>query len=62
LLAHGTDDAMVPFASMAEAEAALTDAGVSVETLSCPGVGHGIDEEGLRHGGQFLQRVLSAQD
>jgi phospholipase/carboxylesterase len=61
LLAHGTDDAMVPYDSMAEAEVALTDAGVSVETLSCPGVGHGIDEEGLRRGGQFLQRVLSAQ-
>jgi phospholipase/carboxylesterase len=61
LLAHGTDDAMVSFESMAEAELALTEAGVSVETLSCPGVGHGIDEEGLRRGGQFLQRVLSAE-
>jgi phospholipase/carboxylesterase len=61
LLAHGTDDAMVPFDSMAEAEAALIDAGITVETLSCPGVGHGIDEEGLRRGGQFLQRVLSAE-
>lgn len=61
LLVHGTDDAMVSYDSMAEAEAALTDAGVSVETLSCPGVGHGIDEEGLRRGGQFLQRVLTAE-
>jgi phospholipase/carboxylesterase len=60
LLVHGTDDAMVSYDSMAEAETALTGAGVSVETLSCPGVGHGIDEEGLRRGGQFLQRVLSA--
>ena len=60
LLVHGTDDAMVPYDSMAEAEIALTDAGVTVETLTCPGVGHGIDEEGLRQGGQFLQRVLSA--
>jgi phospholipase/carboxylesterase len=60
LLVHGTDDAMVPYASMAEAEIALADAGVAVETLTCPGVGHGIDEEGLRQGGQFLQRILSA--
>jgi phospholipase/carboxylesterase len=61
LLVHGTDDAMVSYDSMAEAEVALSDAGVEVETLSCPGVGHGIDEEGLRRGGQFLQRVLSGQ-
>ncbi len=61
LLVHGTDDAMVPYDSMAEAESALTGAGVAVETLTCPGVGHGIDEAGLRQGGEFLQRVLSAQ-
>jgi phospholipase/carboxylesterase len=60
LLVHGTEDAMVPYDSMAEAEVALNDAGVSVETLSCPGVGHGIDDQGLRRGGEFLQRVLSA--
>jgi len=59
LLVHGTDDSMVPYASMAEAESALSDAGVAVETLTCPGVGHGIDDQGLRRGGEFLQRVLS---
>jgi phospholipase/carboxylesterase len=51
---------MVPYDSMAEAEIALSDAGISVETLSCPGVGHGIDDQGLRRGGEFLQRVLNA--
>jgi phospholipase/carboxylesterase len=61
LLVHGTEDAMVPYDSMAEAELALTDAGITVETLSCPGIGHGIDGEGLRRGGEFLQRVLNAQ-
>jgi phospholipase/carboxylesterase len=61
LLVHGTDDAMVPYDSMAEAEVALTDAGVAVETLSCPGVGHGIDDAGLRRGCEFLQRVLIGQ-
>jgi phospholipase/carboxylesterase len=60
LLVHGTDDPTVPFDSMAVAENALTAAGVSVETLACPGVGHGIDEDGLRRGGQFLHRVLSS--
>ena len=61
LLIHGTDDPMVPFDSMAEAEAALTAAGVPVETLTCPGMGHSIDDDGLRRGGQFLHRVLSDQ-
>jgi phospholipase/carboxylesterase len=60
LLVHGTGDPTVPYNSMAVAENALSAAGVSVETLACPGVGHGIDEEGLRRGGQFLHRVLSS--
>jgi phospholipase/carboxylesterase len=60
LLIHGTDDPVVPYASMAEAETALAAAGISVETLSCPGIEHSIDAEGLQRGGQFLHRVLSA--
>jgi phospholipase/carboxylesterase len=60
LLVHGTDDPMVPFASLAEAETALAGAGIAVETLTCPGIAHSIDEDGLRAGGHFLQRVLSA--
>jgi phospholipase/carboxylesterase len=59
LLAHGTDDPMVAFDSMAEAETALKAAGVPVETLACPGIGHSIDGDGLQRGGQFLHRVLS---
>ena len=59
LLVHGTDDPMVTFDSMAEAEAALSAAGVPVETLACPGIGHSIDGDGLQAGGRFLHRVLS---
>jgi phospholipase/carboxylesterase len=59
LLVHGTDDPMVPYSSMAEAEIALKAAGVSVETLTCPGIGHSIDGDGLQAGGRFLHRVLS---
>jgi phospholipase/carboxylesterase len=58
LLVHGTDDPMVPYDSMATAEAALTKAGVPVETMACPGIGHSIDPEGLQRGAQFLQQVL----
>jgi phospholipase/carboxylesterase len=58
LLVHGTDDPLVPYESLAAAEGMLTDLGVSVETLTCAGVGHSIDENGLRRGGSFLKEVL----
>jgi phospholipase/carboxylesterase len=58
-LIHGTADPIVSYDSMAEAEAGLTAAGIAVETLTCPGVGHSIDAEGLQRAGQFLHRVLS---
>jgi phospholipase/carboxylesterase len=60
LLVHGTDDPLVPFQSMAEAEAALKRVEVPVETLACPGAEHAIDPEGLQRGGQFLSDVLNA--
>ena len=27
--------------------------------MTCPGIGHSIDENGLRRGGQFLKDVLA---
>jgi phospholipase/carboxylesterase len=59
LLVHGTDDPMVSFASMAEAKTGLKALGVSVETVTCPGIGHAIDGDGLQAGGTFLHRVLN---
>ncbi len=59
LLVHGTDDPMVPYDSMPQSEAALRAAGLAVETLTCPGIGHAIDSNGLQAGGRFLHRVLS---
>ena len=58
LLVHGTDDPLVPYESLAIAEAALEGAGVPVETLTCDGIGHSIDENGLQRGGLFLKDVL----
>ncbi len=58
LLIHGTDDPLVPYESLDIAEAALEGAGVPVETLTCEGIGHSIDENGLRRGGSFLKDVL----
>ncbi len=59
LVVHGTEDPLVPFAALAEAEAGLKAAGVPVESLACPGIGHSIDEEGLRRAGRFLKDALS---
>jgi phospholipase/carboxylesterase len=58
LLVHGQDDPVVPFGAMALAAAALQGAGVPVETLARPGLGHGIDPEGLAAGLDTLVRHL----
>ena len=58
LLAHGTMDEVVPFDSMAQAAAGLEAAGIEVETLTCPGIGHGIDQNGLQAGGIFLKTAF----
>jgi phospholipase/carboxylesterase len=54
LLVHGTGDSVVPYASLATAEAALRDVGIAVKTLTRPGLTHSIDQEGLARGGDFL--------
>lgn len=59
LLVHGDADQVVPPQAFPLAVAGLKAAGVSVEELICPGVGHSIDEPGLRRGGAFLRRVLA---
>ena len=59
LVVHGTEDPLVPFAALGEAEIGLKAAGIPVESLACPGIGHSIDEAGLRRGGQFLRDVLA---
>jgi phospholipase/carboxylesterase len=61
LLVHGTDDPLVPYNSLAEAEIALNSASVPVETVTCAGIGHSIDEEGLRRGGFFLRDALDSR-
>jgi phospholipase/carboxylesterase len=58
LLIHGTDDPVVPFAALAAASQALQAAGVDIDTLARPGLGHGIDPEGLVAGLAMLHRHL----
>jgi phospholipase/carboxylesterase len=60
LLVHGEDDPVVPFESLAAAEAGLAAAGLPVRTLARPGLGHSIDEAGLKAGGRFLAEAFAA--
>lgn len=60
LLVHGDSDEIVPAAATRHAERMLKKQGFAVNTVYRPGLGHGIDEEGLRHGARFLKRVLGA--
>ncbi|MDE2228562.1 MAG: prolyl oligopeptidase family serine peptidase [Alphaproteobacteria bacterium] len=60
LLVHGEDDPLVPFTSLDAAVKTLTANGVKVESLARPGLGHSIDEEGLKRGGEFLTAALTA--
>jgi phospholipase/carboxylesterase len=59
LLVHGEEDEVVPVLRSREAEAALRAAGVTVEALYCPGLGHGISEAGLSAASLFLQRAFA---
>lgn len=60
LLVHGENDEILPVAATRYAEKTLKGEGYKVGALYRPGLGHGIDEEGLRAGAAFLKRVLAA--
>ena len=57
-LIHGNADDVVPYASLAHAEAALKAHGVSVEAHTRPFLGHSIDMEGMTAAGTFLVKHL----
>lgn len=62
LLVHGDADPMVPFAAMGQAQSEFQGLGFEIATHASPGLGHSIDEAGLRLGGEFLARVLNPVD
>ena len=59
LLVHGERDDVVPWQRSLDAERALHQLGLPVETLWRPALGHAIDDAGLALGGLFLQRAFS---
>jgi phospholipase/carboxylesterase len=56
LLVHGDRDDLIPAQALFQGAQALAALEVPVEWHMSEGVGHGIDQEGLRHGGEFLAR------
>jgi phospholipase/carboxylesterase len=56
LLVHGDADQMIPVQAVTHSAQGLAALEVPVEWHISPDIGHGIDEEGLRHGGEFLAK------
>jgi len=60
LLIHGEADEVILFSAMAAAQAALRANQVPVHCEARPGVGHGIDEQGMAFGAAALKQTLGA--
>ena len=58
LLIHGEDDPLIPVNLMGVAADSLIKNGVKVDTHNRHGLQHGIDQEGVKIGADFLQSVL----
>ncbi|MEA2939342.1 MAG: phospholipase/carboxylesterase [Alphaproteobacteria bacterium] len=59
LLVHGDRDDLIPPQALFLAANGLAELEVPVEWHISAGIGHGIDQEGLRHGGEFLARRMA---
>ena len=60
LLVHGDSDEVIPVQALLIASQGLAALNVPVQWHVSPGVGHGIDQEGLRQGGEFLAKAFRA--
>jgi phospholipase/carboxylesterase len=56
LLVHGGRDEVIPMEALFLAASGLSSLDIPTEWHLSAAVGHGIDQEGLRHGGEFLAR------
>ena len=59
LLIHGDQDPLIPFEAMFMTAEALAGASIPTQWHLSLGVGHGIDAQGLRHGGLFLAEAFA---
>jgi phospholipase/carboxylesterase len=59
MLIHGEQDELLPVELMDVAAARLTECGVRTATHRCPGLGHGIDPDGVKLGAGFLSTIFA---
>ena len=59
LLIHGDADQLIPVQALFHAAQGLAALDVPAEWHISAGIGHGIDQEGLRQGGEFLARCFA---
>jgi phospholipase/carboxylesterase len=61
LLIHGDQDELIPVQAVFHAAQGLASLEIPTEWHISSGIGHGIDQEGLRQGGEFLARHFAAR-
>ena len=59
LLIHGDADELIPVQALLHAAQGLAALDVPAEWHIAAGIGHGIDQEGLRQGGEFLSKCFA---
>jgi phospholipase/carboxylesterase len=61
LLVHGDRDDLIPAQALLLSAQYLAALEIPTEWHISAGIGHGIDQEGLRHGGEFLSRRFGSR-
>jgi phospholipase/carboxylesterase len=59
LLIHGDGDDLIPVQALFVSAQALAELDIPTEWHISAGIGHGIDQEGLRQGAEFLRRAFA---
>ena len=57
-LVHGEEDDIVPFSSLENAKKLLIGIGFDVKAVNRPGLGHGIDPDGISAGMEFVKNIV----
>ena len=61
LLVHGSADEVIPVEALFESAEGLAKANIPTQWHMAPGLGHGIDNSGLVHGGLFLAKAFGVR-
>jgi phospholipase/carboxylesterase len=61
LLVHGDQDTIIPIDALFDAMTGFGKAEIPCQWHLSPGVGHGIDPVGLRHGGEFIAQNIRSR-